>query len=43
MKQVNVKKIALSGMFIALAVVLSTFSFPVGASKCFPIQHMVNV
>lgn len=39
----NVKKLALSGMFIALAVVLSTFSIPVGASKCFPIQHMVNV
>ena len=39
----NVKKLALSGMFIALAVVLSTFAIPVGASKCFPIQHMVNV
>ena len=43
MKQVNVKKLALSGMFVAIAVVLSTFSIPVGASKCFPIQHMVNV
>ena len=28
---------------IALAVVLSGFSIPIGASKCFPIQHMVNV
>ncbi len=43
MKSMNIKKLALSGMMIALAVVLSTFSFPIGASKCFPIQHMVNV
>lgn len=43
MKQVNVKKLVLSGMFTAVAVALSTFSIPVGASKCFPIQHMVNV
>ena len=30
-------------MLIALAVSLSTFSIPIGASRCFPVQHMVNV
>ena len=43
MKKESVVKLELSGMFVALAVVLSTFSIPVGGSKCFPIQHMVNV
>jgi energy coupling factor transporter S component ThiW len=39
----NVKKLALSGLLVAVAVVGSTFSFPVGVSKCAPVQHMVNV
>lgn len=39
----NVKKLVVSGMLTALAVALSAFSIPIGASKCFPIQHMVNV
>lgn len=39
----DVKKIALSGLLIAIAVVGSTFSFPVGVAKCAPVQHMVNV
>ena len=43
MKKESVVKLVLSGMFVALAVVLSTFSIPVGGSKCFPVQHMVNV
>ena len=43
MKKAEVKKLVVAGMFTALAVSLSTFSFPIGASKCFPIQHMVNV
>lgn len=43
MKKESVVKLVLSGMFVALAVVLSTLSIPVGGSKCFPIQHMVNV
>ena len=30
-------------MLVALIVCLSGFYIPVGASKCFPIQHMVNV
>ncbi|WP_278045055.1 energy coupling factor transporter S component ThiW [Lachnoclostridium sp. Marseille-P6806] len=43
MKTKNVKKLAASGMFVALILVLSGFYIPVGASKCFPVQHMVNV
>ena len=43
MKELNVKKVALSGMFMAVAVVMSTFAIPIGASKCFPIQHIINV
>ena len=30
-------------MLVAITIALSGFSIPVGASKCFPIQHMVNV
>lgn len=43
MKKAEVKKLVVAAMLVALAVSLSTFSFPIGASKCFPIQHMVNV
>ncbi|MBC8571072.1 energy coupling factor transporter S component ThiW [Zongyangia hominis] len=39
----NVKKLAFAGIFVALAVVCSAFYIPIGVSKCFPIQHMVNV
>lgn len=39
----EMKKLVLGGMLAALAVSLSGFSIPIGASKCFPIQHMVNV
>ena len=37
------KKLALAGMFCALCVVGSVFSFPMFGSKCAPVQHMVNV
>lgn len=43
MKHYSAKKLALAGMFCALAVVGSVFSFPVFGSKCAPVQHMVNV
>lgn len=43
MKTTQIKKMAVAALLAALAVVLSPFSVPVGASKCFPIQHMVNV
>lgn len=39
----NVRKLAIAGMMTALGVCLSAFSIPVGASKCFPIQHLLNV
>ena len=39
----NTKKLALAGVFCALAVVSSLFSFPVFGSKCAPVQHMVNI
>ena len=41
--QINIKKIAVSGMLVALAVALSGFSIPIGASRCFPVQHLCNV
>ncbi|MDR0925681.1 MAG: energy coupling factor transporter S component ThiW [Hungatella sp.] len=41
--RVRIKKLVVSGMLTALTVALSGFSIPVGASKCFPIQHLANV
>lgn len=41
--KVRVKKLVISGMLTALTIALSGFSIPVGASKCFPIQHLANV
>ncbi len=43
MKKTNTKKIAIAGVFCALAVVGSLFSIPVFGSKCSPVQHMVNI
>lgn len=37
------EKIAVSALLAAIAVSLSGFSIPVGPSRCFPIQHAVNV
>jgi energy-coupling factor transport system ATP-binding protein len=37
------KNVARSAIFVAMAVALSPFFIPVGISKCFPAQHMVNV
>lgn len=39
----RIKKLALSGMLTAVTAALSGFSIPIGASRCFPIQHLVNV
>lgn len=41
--KLNLRKLTVSAMFVALAVILSTFSIPIGASRCFPIQHLMNV
>jgi len=42
-KSINIKKLALTGIFAALAVVGSFVSFPVAGSKCSPVQHFVNI
>ncbi len=42
-KSVNVRKLAIAGMLVAFTVALSGFSVPIGASKCFPIQHLINI
>lgn len=43
MKNTNVKKLSVAGIFCAIAVVGSLFSFPVLGSKCAPVQHMINI
>ena len=43
MKNVNLKKLTLTAIFAAIAVVGSLFSVPVFGSKCAPVQHMVNI
>lgn len=37
------RKLALAGLFAALAVLLSLFAIPVGGAKILPFQHAVNV
>ena len=37
------KKLVLTGVLTAVAVVGSLFSFPIFGSKCAPVQHMVNI
>ncbi len=37
------KKLCIAGIFCAIAVIGSMFSFQVFGSKCAPIQHMVNI
>lgn len=39
----NTKKLALSGILIAVGVVFSAFSIPIGVSKVLPVQHMINI
>ena len=39
----NLKKLTVTAIFAAIAVVGSLFSFPVFGSKCAPVQHMVNI
>lgn len=39
----NSKKLAQAGILIAVGVVCSTFSIPIGAAKVFPVQHFINV
>ena len=43
MNHKSIKKLVLAGILVAVAVVGGTFSVPIGAAKCAPVQHMVNV
>ncbi len=43
MQNTNIKKLTITALFAALAVVGSLFSFPVFGSKCAPVQHLVNI
>ncbi len=43
MKHTNLKKLTLAGIFVAISVVGSIFSFPVLGSKCAPVQHLMNI
>ena len=43
MKKLNLKKLTVTAILAAVAVVGSLFSFPVFGSKCAPVQHLVNV
>lgn len=39
----NAKKLTTAALLVACGVVFSTFYIPIGAAKCFPIQHMINL
>lgn len=39
----NVRKLALAGILVAAGVVCAPFSIPVGAAKCAPVQHFINI
>ena len=43
MEKIKLKKLVLTAVFAAVAVVGSLFSFPVFGSKCAPVQHLINV
>ena len=43
MEKLKLKKLVLTAVFAAVAVVGSLFSFPVFGSKCAPVQHLINV
>ena len=43
MKKLNLKKLTVTAILAAVAVVGSLFSFPVFGSNCAPVQHLVNV
>lgn len=43
MEKIKLKKLVLTAVFAAVAVVGSLFSFSVFGSKCAPVQHLINV
>ncbi len=43
MNHIRLRKLILTAVMAAIAVACSPLSIPVGASKCFPVQHLVNI
>ena len=43
MKKTNIHKLTFAAVLVSLAVVGSFVSFPIGGSKCAPVQHLVNI
>ncbi len=44
MRKVKIRELTVTAMFVAIGVVLGNIIYiPVGVSKCFPIQHAINV
>ena len=43
MNKITTRKLAIAGVLISVGVVCSPLNFPVGASKCFPVQHLINI
>ena len=41
--KVNIRKLTVTALFAAVAVVGGMFSFPVFGAKCAPVQHLVNI
>lgn len=42
-RKINLEKLTLAGIFVAIAVVGSLLQVPVLGSKCAPIQHLINI
>lgn len=43
MRNENTKKLVIAAMLVAIGVIGGAWSIPIGASKCAPIQHMINI
>ncbi|QUI23286.1 energy coupling factor transporter S component ThiW [Vallitalea pronyensis] len=41
--KLNTHKLALTGILVALGVILSPYHVPIGLTKCYPWQHLINV
>ena len=41
MKNVNVRKLALAGILVAVGVVTAPLSIPIGANKCAPMRSIL--
>lgn len=39
----NTRKLCLASILITFTIVMSNFSIPIGISRCYPIQHVVNI